>query len=169
MTEAAQRRSFLKRAALLAALGASAPPAALAEERRGHARGGGPPVVMSDELAFSLIASLLTLSEVQQGQLRAILEDASAEAKPVAAGLDATRDSLFDAVRAGRSDAELVALADARGRLSSRMFALQARTFARLWALLSSDQKQAVETPIFGYIGELLSSANQAAQAPPSV
>jgi len=156
---AADRRRLLAAASAVAAglplaLGARAAPPA-----RGGAHGGGPPVAMDDQLAFSLIASLLTLSEAQQDRLRTILGEASAEAQPIARRLDATREALFEAVKSGAADAALVSAADARGALDGRLLALQATTFQRLWKDLTAEQQASVEPVIFDYIGELLAGA----------
>lgn len=120
---------------------------------------GGAPVVMDDQLAYSLIASLLTLDELQDRRLRAALAEASRRAAPIAARLDTTRNALFDAVKAGASDAELAAAGSERGQLQGQLLVLQATTFRQLWALLTPEQRAAVQPTIFSYIGELLSSA----------
>ena len=152
------RRRLIWAALIASALPLAAQAAAPAATGRAKG-GGGPPVVMDAELAFSLIASLLTLSEEQQRRLRVILEAASADARPLAVRLDAMHDGLFDAVKAGDNDNELTRLAGEQGYLQARLLALQAQAFARLWQILTPEQKAAVEPRIFSYIGELLGAA----------
>jgi len=148
----------------------------LAQGRRGGARGGGArgggrsgPVQMDERTALVLISALLSLSDSQRQQLTTIFDAAAQTAAPIATQMEAGKGALFEAVKSGKSDDQIKTLAEQQGSLTSRMLALQAQTFSKMWALLESDQKSKVDASIYGYIEDFLSSAGQPAPPAPAV
>ena len=140
----------------------------LAQGRRGGARGGGGqgggrggPVQMDERTALALLSVLLSLSDPQRQQLTTVFDAAAQTAAPIATQLEAGKAALFDAVKSGKSDEQIKNLADQEGSLRSRMLALQAQTFSKLWTLLTSDQKSKVDASMYGYIEGFLSTARE--------
>jgi Spy/CpxP family protein refolding chaperone len=110
------------------------------------------PVQVNEESALSLISIVLHLGDSQQQQLRAAFDAAAKAAAPIATQMEDGKAALFAAVTAGKSDAEIKNLAEQQGTLTSQMLMLQARTFAKLWAVLTSEQKSEVDDFIYANI-----------------
>jgi hypothetical protein len=85
---------------------------------------------------------------------------------PLATQMETGRESLFEAVKSGKSDDQIKSLAEQQGSLASRMLALQAQTFSKMWTLLTSDQRSEVDDTMYDDIGEFLSNAKQQRPAP---
>ena len=94
---------------------------------------------------------------------------AAQTAAPIATQMEAGKDAFFEAAKSGKSDDQIKALAEQQGSLRSRMLALQAQTFSKMWTLLESDQKSKVDRSIYGYIEDFLSDARQPATPTPAV
>jgi hypothetical protein len=141
--------------------------AALAQGRRGGARSGGHSphgaAQMDEQTTIIVLSALLDLSEPQQKQLREIFNSAVKNAAPILAEMDGAEDALFEAVKAGKNDDQIKVLADREGSLTAQMLALQAQTFAKLFALLDKDQKAQVDATIYADVAEFLSSPQPAA------
>jgi len=140
----------------------------LAQGRRGGARGGGGqgggrggPVQMDERTALLLLSALLSLSDPQRQQLTTVFDAAVQTAASIATQLEAGKGALFEAVKSGKGDDQIKNLADQEGSLTSRMLALQAQTFSKLWALLNNDQKSKVDASMYGYIEGFLSNARE--------
>ena len=145
----------------------------LAQGRRGGARGGGAqgggaraggrggPAQIDERTAIVLISALLSLSDAQRQQLTTIFDAAAQTAAPIATQMEAGKDAFFEAAKSGKSDDQIKTLSEQQGSLTSRMLALQAQTFSKMWTLLESDQKSKVDRSIYGYIEDFLSDAKQ--------
>jgi Spy/CpxP family protein refolding chaperone len=152
---------MMKRFALALIMVALIPTAAFAQGRQGGARtrGGRATAVIWDAHATLLLFEVvLNLTDAQARQVETVFEAAAAAAAPLATALNAGKNSLFDAVKAGQSDDELESLAKRNGALTIQLEALQARTFARMWALLTADQKTMVDESTYEHIGTFLAN-----------
>jgi Spy/CpxP family protein refolding chaperone len=116
---------------------------------------------MDERTALLLLSALLSLSDPQRQQLTTVFDAAAQTAAPIATQLEAGKAALFEAVKSGKSDEQIKNLADQEGSLRSRMLALQAQTFSKLWTLLTSDQKSKVDASMYGYIEGFLSTARE--------
>jgi Spy/CpxP family protein refolding chaperone len=135
--------------------------ASFAQGRRGGFGGGrarGGPVQMDERTALDLLAVLLNLSDAQQQQLRTVFDAAVKAAAPIATQMASDKEAVVEAVKAGKSDAQVKTLAGQQASLSSQMLTLQAQTFAKMWAILRSDQKSHVDASMYDDIGALLSN-----------
>jgi len=145
-------------------ISALCPAVVCAQGRRGggggFGRGGrGTPAAMDERVVLNLVAVLLNLSDMQRQQVQTIFDAADKTAAPIANQLVSSKDSLFDAVRAGKSDSEIKTMAAQQESLRTQILTLQAQTFAKLWALLTNDQKTQVDSFIYDDIGQFLSNA----------
>jgi Spy/CpxP family protein refolding chaperone len=113
--------------AVVGLLSAQPPAAGHRAERRGKAR--------------AFIASYLGLTESQKTRAKEIFEAARVQAQPVAAQLKQGHQALREAVKAGKSDAEIDALARQQGALMGQLSATRAKAFAKLYTLLTPEQK----------------------------
>lgn len=159
-----QVRAIMKRLAKLFIILILCPAVCLAQGRRGGTRGGarGGAVQMDERTALLLLSALLNLSDSQQQQLGTVFDAAVKTAAPIATQMEVGKEALFEAVKSGKSDDQIKNMAEQEGSLTSRMLALQAQTFSKMWALLNSDQKSKVDASMYGNIGEFLSNAKQA-------
>ena len=135
--------------------------ASLAQGRRGGFGGGrarGGPVHMDERLALDLLAVLLNLSDAQQQQLHTVLDAAVQAAAPIATQMASTKEAVIEAVKAGKSAAQVKTLAGQHASLASQMLTLQAQTFAKMWAILRSDQKAHVDAAMYDDIGAMLAN-----------
>lgn len=136
----------------------------LAQRGQGGARtrgGRAAAVVWNGRSTLLLFRALLELTDEQSQQLTAVFNVAAEAAVPIASALDAEENALFEAVKAGRSDDELERLAERRGALTIQLQALQARTFARMWALLNADQRAKVDESTYAHIGTFLANTGR--------
>lgn len=106
----------------------------------------------NEQSAFELITLVLKLNDSQQEQLHAAFNAALKEATPVAGEMAHRKNTLFAAARSGKSEDEIERLAEEQGKLTSRMLVLQARTFAKLWALLDNRQKGLADDFVYSNI-----------------
>lgn len=127
------------------------PTVSLAQGRRGGRRGGarGGAVQMDERTALLVLSALLNLSDSQQQQLGAVFDAAVKTAAPIATQMEAGKEALFEAVKSGKSDDQIKNLAEQEGSFTSRMLALQAQTFSKMWTLLNRDQKSEVDASRF--------------------
>jgi Spy/CpxP family protein refolding chaperone len=113
---------------------------------------------VTEEDTVNLFVVLLDLNDSQKQQLSTILDSAIQTAGPIQEQLNKTKQSLFEAAKAGASDAEINKAADQQGSLSSQMLALQTRSFAKVFSLLTSEQKAKTDSFLYERIGALLAS-----------
>jgi Spy/CpxP family protein refolding chaperone len=123
----------------------------------GAGRGG--PVQMDEREALDLVALLLNLTDPQKQQLQTIFDAAEKIALPAATQLQASSDSLFEAVKAGKTDDEIRSIAAQQGSLRTQILTLQAQTFSKLWGILNADQKAEANSFVYDAIGDFLSYA----------
>ena len=128
-------------------------------------RGRGAPVQMDERETLDLLTLLLNLTDQQKQQLQTIFDAAANMAAPAATQLQVSKDSLFDAVKAGKSDDEIRSIAARQGSLSTQILTLQAQTFSKLWGILSADQRAQIDSFIYDVIGDFLSNATPPAPA----
>ncbi len=114
----------------------------------GNSFGRTPANAVTKEDTADLFAVLLDLNDSQKQQLGTILDGAIQTAGPIQEQLNKGAKSLFEAAKAGKSDSEINKLADQQGSLASQMLALQARSFAKVCGMLTSDQQTKVR-PFF--------------------
>jgi Spy/CpxP family protein refolding chaperone len=91
---------------------------------------------------FDMLASRLNLNDAQKEQARAALDAAHQQSRPVAEQLKTAQDALRDAVKTGRTDAEIDQLAARQGELMGQMAAIHTKAMARIYATLTPEQKQ---------------------------
>ena len=153
----------MKRLATLLMIVMLSPSVSLAQGRHGGMRGGarGGAVLMDDRTALLILSALLSLTDSQQQQLGTAFDAAVKTAAPLVAQMETGKEALFEAVKSGKSDDQIKSLAEQQGSLESRMLALQAQTFSKMWALLTSDQRSEVDASMYDDIGEFLSDAKQ--------
>jgi|SRR6516165_2081116 len=152
---------MMKRLAMFLIIVTLCPATPFARGRRGGFGGGrarGGPVHMDERLALDLLAVLLNLSDAQQQQLHTIFAAAVQAATPIATQMASNKEAVVEAVKAGKSDDQVKTLARQQASLSSQMLTLQAQTFAKMWAILRSDQKSHVDTSMYDDIGALLAN-----------
>lgn len=92
-----------------------------------------------NRLAF--LSGYLGLSDAQKEQAKAIFDESSAAAKPLAQELAGARTALHQAAKDGQSDAQLDQLAATVGNLHGQIAGVHAKASAKFYALLSPEQK----------------------------
>ncbi len=85
--------------------------------------------------------SELQLNDAQQTQLHQIMQDTHAAADPIQAQAKAIHEQLFTAVKSGATDAQIDQLSNQAGVLHAQMTALHTKAIAKVYALLTPDQK----------------------------
>ena len=90
---------------------------------------------------FDRMAAKLNLTDTQRGQAKSIFQSARESARPIAQQLHQARVALRDAVKAGKSDAEIDQLAASAGQLSGKMTAVRTKAFAKFYAMLTPEQR----------------------------
>lgn len=147
---------MMKRAAQFAILLALWPALSLAQSGRDGTQGGGSGISsraqVNEGSALQLISIVLRLSDSQEQQLRGVFDAATASSTPIATRIEDGKAALFAAVKSGKSGDEIKAVAEQQGALTSQMLVLQAQTFAKLWAILNSEQKSAVDDFVYANI-----------------
>jgi Spy/CpxP family protein refolding chaperone len=87
------------------------------------------------------IAEKLNLTDDQKQHARSILEATRQSAEPVAQQLRQQRLALREAVKAGKSDAEIDQLSSNAGALMGQLTALHTKGFSKIYAILTPDQR----------------------------
>jgi Spy/CpxP family protein refolding chaperone len=127
--------------------------------RRGGTAGSTVAIVVTEENTVDLFVVLLDLNDSQKQQLSAILDVATQTAGPIQEQLNRGKQSLFEVAKSGKSDSEINKVADQQGSLSSQMLGLQARSFAKVYSILTSDQQAKADSFLYERIGSLLASS----------
>jgi Spy/CpxP family protein refolding chaperone len=120
---------------------------------------------MDEQSTIIIMTAILELTDAQQQQLRANFDDAVKTATPIVAQMQATKTALFEAAKSANNEDQIQKLGAQVGTQSSQLAILQAHTFAKLWAMLTDQQKSQVDSTMYEEIGEFLSRAGQAAPA----
>jgi len=87
------------------------------------------------------LAGYLSLTDTQKQQAQAIFDAADQAATTARGQLTGARDALRAASKANQSEAELDRLAAAAGAIEGQLAAIDAKAFAKFYALLTADQK----------------------------
>jgi protein CpxP len=90
---------------------------------------------------FDRIAAQLNLTDDQKQQAHSILQVARESAQPIAQQLKQNRLALHDAIKAGKPDAGIDQLAATNGNLVGQVTAIRTKAFAKIYALLTSEQR----------------------------
>lgn len=161
MTKRADRFAFQLVALLLVAITPALCPArAFAQGKSGAAQAAPAtagavssiPGQANEQSALDLITFVLKLNDSQREQVHAAFDAALKEAAPIGPQMEAGKNALFAAARSGKSEEEIKHIAEQQGAFTSRVLLLQAQTFAKLWALLDSQQKSRVDDFIYSNI-----------------
>ena len=124
---------------------------------------------IDEQSTIVILTAILSLTDAQQTQLRANFDDAAKTAAPIAAQLKTTKDALFAAAKSPDAGDQIQKLAAQEGSLTTQMATLQAQTFAKMWAMLTNDQRAQVDSTIYDEIGQFLSIVNPPAPATPTL
>ena len=87
------------------------------------------------------IAADLGLTDSQKQSIQTILTDSSSASRASMDQLRTVRESMAAAVKANKSDAELTTLANQEGQLMAQLALARARSAAKIYTLLTADQK----------------------------
>ncbi len=90
---------------------------------------------------FDRMAARLNLTDAQKEQARAIMQSARESARPIAQQLKQNRLALHDAIKAGKPDADIDQLAATAGSLIGQEAAIRTKAFAKVYALLTPEQR----------------------------
>jgi Spy/CpxP family protein refolding chaperone len=90
---------------------------------------------------FERMATRLNLTEDQKQQTRSVMHAARESSKPVVQQLRQSRQALRDAVKAGKSNAEIDQLSANVGNLTGQLATIRAKSFAKTYALLTPEQR----------------------------
>jgi len=90
---------------------------------------------------LDFLAGYLGLSDTQKQQAQAIFDAARQAATAARGQLLSARDALRAASKANQSEAELDRLASAAGAMEGQLAAIEAKAFAKFYALLTADQE----------------------------
>ena len=90
---------------------------------------------------FERMAQKLNLTDTQKEQARSIMDSARTSAKPIAQQLRQERTALHDAVKAGKTDADIDQLSSQLGNLEGQLTAIRTKAFAKVYALLTPEQR----------------------------
>jgi Spy/CpxP family protein refolding chaperone len=91
---------------------------------------------------LDFLAGYLGLTESQREQAKTIFDAANSAAQTALGQLTSARDALQQAVKAGRSEAELDRLAAALGVIEGQLAGIHAKAEAKFYTLLTAEQKQ---------------------------
>jgi Spy/CpxP family protein refolding chaperone len=107
----------------------------------GGSRGGGsnvPNVGFGGATPFDRVADTLKMTKEQKKDFKTAMDDAQKEATPVHEQILKSRQSIADAVAAGKSADELV---KAEGSLEAQLTEIEMRAFVKVTGSLEEDQK----------------------------
>ena len=90
---------------------------------------------------FDRMATRLNLTDRQKQQAQSIMQSARESARPINQQLKQNRLALRDAVKAGKTDADIDQLAASTGSLMGQATAIRTKAFAKVYALLTPEQR----------------------------
>jgi Spy/CpxP family protein refolding chaperone len=90
---------------------------------------------------FERMATQLNLTEDQKQQTRSIMQASRESSRLVVQQLRQSRQALRDAIKGGKSGAEIDQLSDNVGNLAGQLATMRARSFAKTYALLTPEQR----------------------------
>jgi len=138
-------------------------------QRGGGRRGGvgrGIPLVENEDETIDLFNVYLGLNDQQPQKLRSILDAALAEAMPLRKPISLEGDPLLEAAKSGKSDEEIAKIAAEQANAAAQMRALSAKTFAKIYRMLTPEQQAKAGSFLYERLGELLESGQPSAPAP---
>lgn len=137
--------------ASIASLGAQTPPGP--RER-------GPGMRMDpaerEDMRLNMMASNLGLSEDQKRQFRETFDEGRRTAAPLQQQITSGRQELIQAMRTGRPQADIERLTASQGSLLAQMTAVEARTIAKLYGILTPEQQPRADRLFMRMPGMLL-------------
>ena len=86
------------------------------------------------------MATYLNLTDTQKEQAKSIFQEARQTAQPVAQQLKQNRQAMFDAVKTD-NEAQIDQLASTQANLMSQMVAIRTKAMAKVYTLLTPEQK----------------------------
>jgi Spy/CpxP family protein refolding chaperone len=92
-----------------------------------------------------VMAAALDLSDAQKGQIRSILEGTRSANRAIRDQLRGIREQEVAAVKAGRSEAELQALASSAAPLMTQLHAAHLVAQSRIYQVLTPEQREKLE------------------------
>jgi Spy/CpxP family protein refolding chaperone len=107
-----------------------------------------PPTPGMDPVAFW--AAYLNLDAGQQASVKTILSDQQTASNALRTNLDRAHSALSAATKANSADSEIDRLSANLGAVIAQTTAVQAKAYARFYALLSPDQKQKFDSVPMG-------------------
>jgi len=90
---------------------------------------------------FERMATRLNLTEDQKQQTKSIMQAARESSRPVVQQLRQSRQAVRDAIKAGKSDAEINQLTANVGQLAGQVATIRVQAFAKTYALLTPEQR----------------------------
>jgi Spy/CpxP family protein refolding chaperone len=87
-----------------------------------------------------MFGDFLDLTDAQREQARALAEAARTESQPIHEQLRQLREEMHTAIQGGQT--EFTLLAARQGELMGQLIGIQAKTHARMYALLTPEQKE---------------------------
>jgi Spy/CpxP family protein refolding chaperone len=109
-----------------------------------------------EEQTIDLFTALLDLKDRQQRRLRAIFDAALQDAQPIRQQVDRGKDSLLEVATSGSTDEEIGRVAAQQASRSSKMMALESRTFAKIYRILSPEQQAQADAFLIERVEALL-------------
>jgi Spy/CpxP family protein refolding chaperone len=91
-------------------------------------------------MGVGFLAGYLNLTEAQKTQAEAIFSAARTAAEPLRGRLESAREALEAAVKAGKTDAEIDALAASIGTISGQLTAIHSKAMVKFRAILTPEQ-----------------------------
>lgn len=92
------------------------------------------------------MAATLNLTDQQKAQAKSIFGEARMEAKPVRQSLKQERLAIRQAVQAGKSPADIQAMAQSEGPQLAQLAGIRAAAMTKFYAILTPDQQQQFAT-----------------------
>ena len=112
----------------------------------GASRGGpgGDPAARKERMK-GFMAEYLNLTESQKQQAEQIFQAARDAATPLREQMKTGHTQMTEAIKTGKSDQELQAIADAQGALMGQISGIHAKAAAKFYAILDPAQKEKAE------------------------
>lgn len=111
--------------------------AVLAQGQKDHFRGGN-----FGSHFVERVAAKLALTEAQKQTATTLFDQASTAAKPLREDLKQNHKELAEAVKTGKPEAELTAIASRGGAIMGQLSAVRASAMSKFYAQLTPEQKQ---------------------------
>ena len=114
-----------------------------AQRGGGGSRGGAPvpDIGFSRGTPFDRMSEMLKLSKDQKKSFKTAMDEAQKEATPVHEQILKSRESIAEAVAAGKSQDDLAAAVKGEGTLEAQMAEIEMRTYVKIREGLEEDQR----------------------------